>query len=431
MSYPYSPDAEAVSSRPICSDGKQSVQSKSNRILAPYLHNDSGTDSLKTSPSGVWTSESSTQESLRCIEEWLTLLQRDSLANHSALREGEEVQTTNGICGPQQSSRFAWYDRDSHCWRTSQESLPGITETTSEPFSETFPKQGTMRNGWCSERMTAVRRIEGNGCGFWPTPDASAGIGYNQSASPGARKRPLLGSAVKYPTLRASDGEKGGPNQTEHGRPALASLAHGGLPILPTPSAATMAKNARPLNETVTNGAGGQLNPYWVEWLMFWPIGWTSTEEINHECFRCWREAAGSEAARDEVQSLWWGSDPANPPQGQEPHEQLHREPGDALSGVPHRDSCPFRRLGEGTGSSPTMFCLRCNLPAEQETEGCTVRESEMHGGMGKAMCRVAVGTKNRINRLRAIGNGQVPIVATRAWTILYNRMMDEGSVKE
>jgi len=35
--------------------------------------------------------------------------------------------------------------------------------------------------------------------------------------------------------------------------------------------------------------AGGQLNPTWVEWLMGWPIGWTSMEPITDIDWRDWK----------------------------------------------------------------------------------------------------------------------------------------------
>ena len=77
----------------------------------------------------------------------------------------------------------------------------------------------------------------------------------------------------------------------------------------------------------------GQLNPTWVEWLMGWPIGWTSMEPITE---LDWRD---------------WKTDPAD--EGEVP--------------------------------------------------------------------RVATGTKHRVGRLKAIGNGQVPQVAALAWRILTN----------
>lgn len=35
-------------------------------------------------------------------------------------------------------------------------------------------------------------------------------------------------------------------------------------------------------------GNGGQLNPDWVEWLMGWPIGWTSMKAITELDWRDW-----------------------------------------------------------------------------------------------------------------------------------------------
>jgi hypothetical protein len=118
---------------------------------------------------------------------------------------------------------------------------------------------------------------------MFPTPSAQE-YGNNQSPSPGASVRPSLGAIAKMlPTPRAiyggaSDGEKGGPNQTMHGKPALSSM-------VASPAARdwrsgkasqkTMEKNARHLSEQI----GGQLNPTWVEWLMGFPIGWTDCED--------------------------------------------------------------------------------------------------------------------------------------------------------
>ncbi len=82
----------------------------------------------------------------------------------------------------------------------------------------------------------------------------------------------------------------------------------------------------------------GQLNPDWVEWLMGWPVGWTSLEALNSAEIRRWE------------------IDPAD------------------------------------TGEIP----------------------------------RVGVNIKDRAKRLKAIGNGQVPLVATMAFLVL-----SDGIVKE
>ena len=41
------------------------------------------------------------------------------------------------------------------------------------------------------------------------------------------------------------------------------------------------------LNDTI----GGSLNPTWVEWLMGWPLGWTSMEPLPPETWAAWQRA--------------------------------------------------------------------------------------------------------------------------------------------
>ena len=94
---------------------------------------------------------------------------------------------------------------------------------------------------------------------------------------------------------------------------------------------------------SVVAADGGQLNPNWVEWLMGWPIGWTSLEPMSKQKFAAWQ---------DGIQK-WWDKDPA--------------EESDANKVVP----------------------------------------------------RVAKGIKKRIDRLKAIGNGQVPMSVQLAWNTL------------
>jgi hypothetical protein len=48
-------------------------------------------------------------------------------------------------------------------------------------------------------------------------------------------------------------------------------------------------RGRRTSNQTLAESQGGQLNPDWVEWLMGWPIGWTSLGPLNPEAFREWQ----------------------------------------------------------------------------------------------------------------------------------------------
>lgn len=55
-------------------------------------------------------------------------------------------------------------------------------------------------------------------------------------------------------------------------------------------------------------GNGGQLNPDWTEWLMDWPIGWTSLEPLLEEDYRTWEEMT--------MDGIWWDEDPAETGEG-------------------------------------------------------------------------------------------------------------------
>ena len=58
----------------------------------------------------------------------------------------------------------------------------------------------------------------------------------------------------------------------------------------------------------------GTLNPDWVEWLMGWPIGWTSLDSINIDHKGWWRYCMSVEPAR------YWEQDPADIPVGEKYH---------------------------------------------------------------------------------------------------------------
>ena len=150
-----------------------------------------------------------------------------------------------------------------------------------------------------------------------------------------------------WPTPLASDGAKDPTGslsrliQTGHRRGRRDGFTREGEEISewPTPtkrdwksgcaSEATHDRNARPLSEVVHKQSPGSLNPDWVEWLMGWPLGWTSLEPL---CESAW------------FSSTWWDDEP-----------------------------CP----------------------------------------------RITTIKTNRVSRLKAIGNGQVPACMVAAWWLL------------
>jgi len=133
-----------------------------------------------------------------------------------------------------------------------------------------------------------------------------------------------------WPTPRAIYGEH--PGMTDPAHLTGAAIAR---------SAATEEKsvNSGETSAPAENSGKGQLNPDWVEFLMNWPILWTSLDPLT------------------ELTWLDWSIDPADDPENPIP--------------------------------------------------------------------RVATGVKNRVARLKALGNGQVPACAAAAWRILTEGIYD------
>ena len=133
---------------------------------------------------------------------------------------------------------------------------------------------------------------------------------------------------AKWPTIRASDGERGGRgdliqavrgNQNSHFKLGPTPMVHDSKSMGPsekdrkTPCLAALVKwptptvcgnhNRKGASPTSGDGlatavskegcSGGPLNPTWVEWLMGWPIGWTDLEGLETGRFRQWLRLHG------------------------------------------------------------------------------------------------------------------------------------------
>ena len=293
---------------------------------------------------------------------------------------------------------LARFDHDTCSWKTPQSSL--LADSTL--FSVTWPRSGLMLAGACYRRPTLAPRTSGNGCGLWATPSATDGQrgGTITPQMTGQSLPQMINTPEKWPTQLATDGSHGGPNQkggkgdlrlssavrsiptpTVHGnynRAGASPTSGDGLAtfvsLFPTPTATNTkavhmrwSDNGKPWearsylptptcndakNSTLPpsqekrdgmagypmrNGesSGGQLNPDWVEWLMGWPIDWTSLEPLTT------------------IRPHDWSVEPPDVP-------------------------------------------------------------------------RVATGIPARVDRLKALGNGQVPQCAAEAWTQLHKRLTED-----
>lgn len=178
---------------------------------------------------------------------------------------------------------FASLDPDGSWVKMCQGCCQLMLDGSSELYSETWPRSGTMRSGRAYRRQPLAPRISETGCSYWLTPS----VGDAHPRSLGTTKVPKVGQChlqqqiyarQMWPTPVTHDATPSGPNNHYKGLGHMAK--HG--ETFPTLTSRDWKSgkvkkdfgNSRPLSEHVT----GQLNPTWVEWLMGFPPGWTDLE---------------------------------------------------------------------------------------------------------------------------------------------------------
>ena len=199
----------------------------------------------------------------------LTLCLEDSPARtFPYLGGGLDLAGSDPASGVKWRESSVKFDHDSRSWRTAQPLLLG----DSEPFLETWPAWGWMRNGESSGRTMPALPTAETESGFWPTPLASDGPngGPNSRGSKGDLR--LSAAVHHFPTPKARDYRTGDRPESRRARFRRSGEWH-----------------SPDLNDVAA--PGGQLNPPWVEWLMGWPIGWTGLEPLETDKFQQWRRS--------------------------------------------------------------------------------------------------------------------------------------------
>lgn len=120
--------------------------------------------------------------------------------------------------------------QSSACWKTSLGLFPS---DTSEKFSGTWPKWGSMRNGELFHQPQPVQTMFARGSGYLPTPTA-------HNSKEGA-----------YPA------------EYTRNTPTLAAVL------------------------------GGKIAPPRTEWMMGWPIGWSDLKPLETDSLLLWQRAHG------------------------------------------------------------------------------------------------------------------------------------------
>ena len=240
---------------------------------------------------------------------WLILLPQGFPANPSPSQEKEPDKPIQGICGHQQSSVFASYDRDLHSWKMSQGCL---ALDISDEFSETWPRAGTMQDGRVWEQTMSELTTEENESGYWPfkigTPKHGTGTkGRSKKFREGKTPNPqeFVQKWPKPSTLdHKSDGQKVMDRIMNGKMKPCDQWLRNFVRKLPTPTRRDFRSGDKPEHRRAQNltgkhtpmlndvvAPGGQLNPTWIEWLMGWPEEWTDSKLLETDKFRsAWLE---------------------------------------------------------------------------------------------------------------------------------------------
>jgi len=344
MSWHYSQELEGAFLPPsICSDIGLSAPSKTKASARKSSCKDSETDCSPTSPSGT-TSKPSTEN---LGEDMSPSFRADFLVSRiRALVSNSEPQMSE-IFGQTQCESFARYDPESSTLRTYPDLFPVALSSVS---SKTLPKQGMMRAGVCYllPRPWWERTIYASGGGAerpwlesdaedhpFPTPRACEGSNPPMGKE---KKHHGLTKVVKdnpFPTPTAGDANSAGSRNLE------GSKANAGVSLTdkvvygnsetpreeeswPTPAATTDGKGSGKTGEprdrldyAVERGetkskvydkpppGGGQLSADWTDWLVGFPILWSSPDPLPVSAVQEWLAIT--------LLHDWWAEEPPIP----------------------------------------------------------------------------------------------------------------------
>jgi hypothetical protein len=194
-----------------CSDGAPSARSSSNRSALNDWPSDKTKAFFRPFQSGTGELNFSTAVP---GEDLLTWFREVSLARtfpQQILWPWELVASVR-VSGVKCSESFARLDRPSSLWRIRRNSQ----EKVSEECSAIFPRWGSMLSGECWELLTSEVSMGATGSSSWATPtarDFRSGKTSDRFFYRNVKGRPLTEQLTAFwPTIRATDGEKGGPN---------------------------------------------------------------------------------------------------------------------------------------------------------------------------------------------------------------------------
>ncbi len=422
MSWLFSQALVAAYSEAISSDGEPSAPLSGSPTQLAYLPPDRMTAFSRPSRSGMTFRPLTADLGAAVLTSYLADFPVRTSALPAKAQESPEIAAE---CGDTWRGSLARFDPATSSWRTAQ---PSLLEDLGES-SVTWPRSGMTAGGQCWELPMLGRRTSGIGSGWWqetwPTPRChmTRPVRVRLDVEKGHKSNleEVVAVRATWPTPTVCG---------NYNRAGLTKKSGDGLATAvlkcATPTArdwrsgkasqATMERNSRPLSEQI----GGSLNPDWVEWLMNWPITWSSLNAVNRKEFQRWQEASATALQESgQLRTMWWDRDPSQAPSGQHPGEQPEQELGDSLQQVPRNAARQPEVEGSHEGSDLPL--LRDSLHL-QAGEGENVQQGMREQAVldeAQIVSRVASGVAARVDRLKAIGNGQVPLCAATAWQLL------------
>ena len=257
MSWHFSQAMEAEFSAAICSGGEQSAPLKSPQTPGNDSWPAKTTAPCNPSRYGTTCAASTGNPGL---DVWMSSVAAFHAKTSALPAKGQGSPGQDRGSGVSLLGSLAKFDRDSSSWKTVQLSLLG----DSEPFSETWPRWGLMRDGVCWEQMKPPSRLIAE---------------RSRSATRGTESGSWVAERAPTPTVCGNNNRKGASPTSGDG---LATWVRNSVCL------AVMVKWPKDRQQP-----GGLLSPEWVEWLMGWPIGWTDLEVLETGRFQQWQRSHG------------------------------------------------------------------------------------------------------------------------------------------
>lgn len=465
MSFVYLPELVAESlEQNTFSVGKLSDMSSSQSTRSMSSRQESGTDTLTTRPFGT-TSEPS-QEAIQnvgdILSNWLKSKilssRQGSPVSHSQAQEEEKEKTTQETCGLTPFALLEKSDPSSSFWKTCEdcsrqnrssanaEALWATPQRTLfdtlDEYWQTWPKAGMMLDGACYPQPRWERRIEEIGCGLspedegwlWTTPGATDTI--SKTSKPrksrehiGIKSEYLSRQVLKWHGLwrtpGANMGERGSYSREtldEVKRTEKFSISLNDQVTAverewgSTPNTLDYLppKSRQALRREYTEARKGRTRPANLRDQMSNEDNWPTPQS------RDWKGPQGrayAGEARDLPSSVMWPTPRAN--------SGVSRKPG--TGGKCLREEARKKERSITGSLNPDWVELLMGWPRYwTKLEPLPIEDFERWEQRDVWDSRWEEGTprlteikKDRKDRLKAIGNGQVPQTAAMAWVLL------------